>query len=241
MDRHDIVIEQQAQLERIIKEWGFVPFFKNNIAGFSIEEMTPPHLLFGDDFMEGPWQWKGPIIGNWESAYGKFFRGKAGYVSLEWLPDFINWRRSLNPLKKQSKDARHILEVLVEQESMLSKQLKVASGFTLSRKRRTFNPETPETPTENPRNGMAFDTLIAQLQMGTHVCIADFEYQVSKKGETYGWGVARYCTPEAMYPDLFPTKEVVAGRTPKQSRRRIVDHLCQLMPDVTREQVEKLI
>lgn len=124
---------------------------------------------------------------------------------------------------------------------MLSKQLKVASGFTLSRKRNKFNPDDPSEPIVNKRNGMAFDALIAQLQMGTHVCIADFEYLISKKGESYGWGVARYCTPEAMYPDLYPLKEMVENRTPKQSRKHIIDHLQGILPDVDRAKIEKLI
>ncbi|MBR5607400.1 MAG: hypothetical protein IKW44_03350 [Bacteroidaceae bacterium] len=42
MDRFSIIIERQEQVEEIIREWGFLPFFKNGIAGFSIEEMTPP-------------------------------------------------------------------------------------------------------------------------------------------------------------------------------------------------------
>ncbi|MCQ2259021.1 MAG: hypothetical protein MJZ41_13680 [Bacteroidaceae bacterium] len=240
-DRFSIVIERQEQLERLIKEWGVVPFFKNGIKGFSIEEMTPPQLLFGDEMENGPWQWKGLIIGNWESAYGKFFQKKAGYVSLEWLPDFINWRRSLYPLADETLDARHIHEVLVENESMLSKQLKVASGFTLSRKRSMSNPDNPLMPIVNKKNGMAFDALIAKLQMGTHVCIADFEYLVSRKGETYGWGVARYCTPEAMYPELFPVADKVEGRSPEESRQRIVEHLQALFPDVDKAKIEKLI
>lgn len=241
MDRFDIIIERQEQLEALIKEWGFLPFFKNVIPGFSIEEMTPPELLFGDDFVNGPWQWKGPIIANWESAYGKFFQKKAGYVSLEWLPDFMNWSRQFYPLEKESADARHIHEVLVEGESMLSKQLKTASGFTLSRKRSKHNPEDPSEPMVNKRNGMAFDALIAGLQMGTHVCIADFEYLISKKSEPYGWGVARYCTPEAMYPDLFPLNDLVEGRIPEQSRKRIIDHLQAILPDVDAKKIEKLI
>lgn len=254
MDRFGIVIERQEQLEALIQEWGFLPFFRNTIPGFSIEELTPPELLFGDEMENGPWQWKGPIIANWQSAYGKFFQKKAGYVSLEWLPDFMNWRRSLYPLRKETKDARHIREVLVENESMLSKQLKVASGFTLSRKRQTFNPKSPTEPIVNAKNGMAFDAQIAQLQMGTHVCIADFEYLISKKGEPYGWGVARYCTPEAMYPDLFSPAESCQGgaelaidrqltgnRTPRQSRQRIISHLQSLFPDVDVRKIEKLI
>lgn len=241
MDRFDIIIERQEQLEELIREYGFVPFFKNCIEGFSIEEMTPPELLFGDDVSDGPWQWKGPIIGQWESAYGKFFRGKAGYVSLKWLPDFMNWRRSVYPIEDYDSDSRHILEVLVAGESMLSKQLKTASGFTLSRKRHLINAENPDESIRIERNGMAFDGLIGHLQMGTYVSIADFEYLVSRKGEKYGWGVARYCTPEAMYPDLFPINEHVGGRTPAESRERIITHLCNLMPDAERYRLERLI
>lgn len=241
MDRFSIIIEKQSQLESIIKQFGFMPFFKNTIEGFSIEEMTPPELLFGDDMENGPWQWKGPIISNWQSAYGKFFRGKAGYVSLEWLPDFMNWRRMVYPIDKESEDSRRILNVLVENESMLSKQLKIASGFSLSRKKTKFNPEDPTEPIVNKNNGMAFDNLIGQLQMGTHVCIADFEYLISKKGVPYGWGVARYCTPEAMYPELFPIKDQVDGRTPEESRNRIIEHLCGLFPDIEKKKIEKLI
>lgn len=241
MDRFGIIIERQEQLEALIREWGFMPFFRNVIEGFSIEELTPPELLFGDETENGPWQWKGPIISHWESAYGKFFHKKAGYISLEWLPDFINWRRSIYPLRKETAAARHIHEVLLTNESMISKQLKVASGFTLSRKRSRFNPDDPSSPIVNKKNGMAFDALIAQLQMGTHVCIADFEYLISKKGEPYGWGVARYCTPDAMYPGLFPVKDAVEGRTPMQSRLRIINHLQRLFPDVDKSKIEKLI
>jgi hypothetical protein len=136
---------------------------------------------------------------------------------------------------------RAVADFLVENESMISRQLKKASGFTLSRKKKTFNPTDPTTPIENPKNGMAFDSLIAGLEMGTHVCIADFEYLISKKGEPYGWGLARYCTPEAMYPDLFPIKEAVEGRTPKQSRKRILDHLCQVLPDIEKSRIEKIL
>lgn len=218
-----------------------MPFFKNSIEGFSIQEITPPELLFGDDFEKGPWQWKGPIIANWESAYGKFFAKKAGYVSLEWLPDFMNWHRSLLPLDGFDADARRIHDVLVEHESLLSKRLKVESGFTLSRRKKLFNPDDPTEPIINKHNGTTFDAIIAQLQMGTHVCIADFEYQVSRTGETYGWGVARYCTPEAMYPDLFPIKDRVEGRTPEESRERIIEHVAQLFPDATLKQINKLI
>ncbi len=232
-------IETQEQLESLIQKWGFMPFFKNGVEGFSIEEIMPYDLLFGEFGLDGAWVWKGPIISHWQSAYGKFFHGKAGYVSIEWLPDFMNWRRWVYPMEKQGKDARHILDVLKENESMLSKKLKVASGFSLSRRRKSFNPDDPTSPLVNKKNGTAFDSLIAGLQMGTYVCIADFEYLISRKGEPYGWGVARYCTPEAMYE--FDYREVIDGRTPLQSRQRIAEHLRRLFPNADKRQIDKIV
>ena len=241
MDRFGIVIEHQKQVEELIREWGFLPFFKNTVSGFSIEEMTPPDLSFGDDFDQGPWKWKGPIIVQGNAAYGKFFKGKAGFVSLEWLPDFLNWRRSRAPLYELPEDELRIYRILVENESMLSKHLKTASGFSLSRKRKSFCPENPTQPIVQKSNSMNFDALIAHLQMQGYVCIADFEYLISKKGEPYGWGIARYCTPEAMYPELFPLDETVGMRTPEQSYLKILKHLCHLFPDVKNEQFKKLV
>ena len=42
-----------------VEQYGFLPFFRNEIHGFSIEELCPPELWFADD-VDGPWEWKGP-------------------------------------------------------------------------------------------------------------------------------------------------------------------------------------
>lgn len=74
-----------------------LPFFSNNIPGFSVEEMAAPGKLFGRD--DGCWEWKGPVIHEMTTAYGKFFRRKSGFVARELYPDFINYRRSAYPLE----------------------------------------------------------------------------------------------------------------------------------------------
>ena len=235
----NVIVETQEQLERLIQEWGFLPFFKNAVNGFSIEEIMPPDLIFGEHGEEGAWQWKRPIISHWQCAYGKFFAGKAGFVSLDWLPDFMNWRRYLFPLRKFGSDAHRILKILADNESMLSKELKIASGFTLSRKRTVFNPENPQHPVLNRHNGMVFDSMIASLQMGVYVCIADFEYQISRNGEPYGWGIARYSTPEAMYE--LDVRSAVCGRSPRQSRCRIVEKISSLFPEADVKNIDKIV
>ena len=43
-----------------VEQYGFLPFFRNEIHGFSIEELCPPELWFADD-VDGPWEWKGDV------------------------------------------------------------------------------------------------------------------------------------------------------------------------------------
>ncbi|MCR5192299.1 MAG: hypothetical protein K6D59_03245 [Bacteroidales bacterium] len=241
------MIHSQQQLEKIIAEWGFLPFFRCGIDGFSIEEMTPEELWFNDE-RPGPWEWKGPIIGNWQCAYGKFFAGKAGYISLEWMPDFINWRRGIYPIEKKSSEARHVYEVLKEHESMLSHELKLASGYSLRRTNRRpvrnisdlaerDSQRKNDTDKETKPKGSTCDALIAELEMATYVCIADFEYKMTKDGRRYGWGVARYCTPEAMYGEGITHTD----STPRESQERIAKHIKQLFPQATDKQISRLL
>lgn len=232
------MITSQEKMHRRVLEWGFLPFFTNSISGFSIEEHTPRELWFSDEQMASAWEWKGPVITEWDCTYGKFFAGKAGFVSLDWLPDFMNWRRSLRPLASFSPDAQHILDVLRENESMLSRELKKASGYTLARKKK-FDPFGLEDKEANKHNGATFDKIINDMQMATHVVIADFEYAISKNGERYGWGLARYCTPEALFGEEI--LEGCEGRTPEESRQRIICHIQSLFPQATEKQIMKLI
>lgn len=67
--RADFVIRKKENLIAAVNEFGFLPFFKNSIPGFSIEEHIEPQIWFTDE--EGPWEWKGPVIRELGCAYGK--------------------------------------------------------------------------------------------------------------------------------------------------------------------------
>ncbi len=226
------------ELEALIAEWGFLPFFQNSVNGFSILDLMDEERVFSGT-RDCAWNWKGPIISHWDAAYGKFFGGKAGYVHLKWLPDLMNWRRSVHPLESYPAEARHILDVLRENESMLSRPLKRASGFTLGRKKRLLpDPDDPTKVIRDRRTGADFDSLIVKLQAGIHVCIADFEPAPGRSGE-YGWALSVYSTPEAMYE--IDWRAAVQGRSPEQSRERILTHLSRLFPEATDKDWNSLI
>ncbi len=82
------IIHTMEDMEQFILEMGFVPLFANEIPGFSIEEHCDPNIWFKKD-VDGPWEWKGPIILNQKCIYGKFFHNKTGFISLKWAKDFF--------------------------------------------------------------------------------------------------------------------------------------------------------
>lgn len=213
------------ELERYVLEVGFLPFFKNDIPGFSIEEHTPSELWFAAD-VDGPWEWKGPVIRHTGCAYGKLFRGKAGFISPQWYADFANYRRDGYDFDARYDDglARYqdktVYDIIEKHESLLSKELKRMGGFG-----------------KNGRKG--FDTIITRLQMQGYVTTVDFEYQQDRYGKTYGWGVARYATPEHFWGKEFA--DTVYQRSPQESKQRILRYLTSLLPHASEVQILRFI
>ena len=232
------IIRNIGDLRQKVQEMGFLPFFRNGVRGFSILEMLAPGLWFVDD-VDGPWEWKGPMLRGQDCAYGKFFGGKAGYISLEWLPDLVNYRRWKYPLPA---DSREVYDIVSNCDSILSKELKEALGMGPRRKRTAFDPVDLtglDSISFSGRRNISIDRQLEKLQKGTWVSIADFEYAVAKNGQPYGWGLARYATPESLYgSDLLEQTE---GRTPQESLERILTHLRKLYPKDSESQLMKLI
>ena len=66
------LLRSSDDLIAAVEEYGFLPFFRNEIPGFSIEELCPPELWFADD-VDGPWEWKGPVARSGKCLYDKLF------------------------------------------------------------------------------------------------------------------------------------------------------------------------
>ena len=225
MKKESIIIKSSNDLVELVQEWGFLPLFRNQVSGFSVEEHTPSELWFVDG-VDGPWEWKGPVIQQAGCAYGKFFCGKAGFVSAEWFPDFANYRRDGYDFDARYEDGlasyqdKTVYEMMEGQDSLLSKELKRMGGFG-----------------KNGRKG--FDTIMTRLQMQGYVVTTDFEYQNDKYGNVYGWGVARYATPERHFGDSFIQQ--VYRRTPEQSKEKILQHLRQICKEAESKQLLRMV
>lgn len=219
------MIYNEAELSALIEEIGFLPLLRNKIPGFSVQDCTPKEL-WTYDATEGPWSWKGPVIVQSGCAYGKMFYGKAGFISAGWFPDFANYRRDGYDF-----DARYdeglsprqdklVYDMLNSYDSLLSQDLKRLVSFG--------------------KNGRKeFDPIMTHLQMQGYITTINFEYQQDKSGKAYGWGVARYATPERHFGTTFT--DAVYKQTPEQSGQKIIRHLKHLLPDASEKQILKFL
>ncbi len=224
----DFKIDSMEDVIWLIDEIGFVPFFINDIEGFSLEEhMAPGHWY--NDTKEGfwaAWEWKGPVINQSGCAYGKFLRGKAMYVSSKWFPDFANVRRDGYDFDARYEDGlasfddKELYELLDANAPILSKPLKRMGNYR-----------------KGGRKG--FDSAITRLQKQCYVLISDFRYAEDKFGNEYGWGIAEYSTPEKFFGRKFTDK--VYNRTPEESYDRLFRQLKKILPGVEDKQLKKIL
>ena len=157
-----------------INEVGFLPLLRMGIPGWSAEEVTDADCQYTrlpDGGWEWPlWEWKGAILQESGCAYGKFFNGKAAFISRAWWPDFCNYRRSVSPEPEEGSIGRSILEVLKSEGSLITRDLRAACGFT------------------GPKMRSRFDAYVTRLEMGGYIVTEDFVYPRDMAGSMAGAG-----------------------------------------------------
>lgn len=155
-------IHTADELINYVEEVGFLPLFKNEIPGFSAEERTVPDYWWSDDVNKDPWKWREVLARSRKVTYGKFFNKKAGFISLKWLPYFVNSRRdgydfdALWDDEKASLRQKKIMDLFTNGEVLYSSEVKQKAGFGKGGEKN-------------------FDGVITELQMKMYLCVSDFE------------------------------------------------------------------
>ena len=169
-----------------INEVGFLPLFKNEIPGFSVEEHTSDLYWWTGDEEQDPWEWRELIARSGQVAYGKFFGKKAGFISREWFPHFANYRRDGYDFDSRwdeelaSMRCKRIMDQFESKDELFSFELKRLAGFGK----------------DGEKN---FEGTVTDLQMQSYLLIRDFRRRITKKGLEYGWPISVYSTPEALW------------------------------------------
>jgi hypothetical protein len=216
-------INSGAALAGYVHQVGFLPLIDSGIRGFSAMDVVDDdcgYVVFPDGGWDWPlWKWKGSIVTEGDCVYGKFFAGKAGFVSREWWPHLCNYRRSVHPMPEEGSIEEAVLSTLRQEGSLITRELRAACGFS------------------GPKMRSRFDGYVTRLQMAFRVVTEDFVYPLDKHGREYGWGWSLLTTPE----QLYGREACQCGIAPQESFQRMLSHLRQLLPHASELQIRKLI
>ena len=235
-------IRTWQELVNWINEIGFLPLFGNEAEGFSVEEHTSPEYWWSGNRQEDPWEWRELIAASSQVAYGKFFGNKAGFISLDWLPYFVNFRRNGYDFDARYQDGlagrreKKIMDFFIgedasgdmvfKKERLLSTDLKKAAGFGNGRR----------NAGEALKN---YSGIITGLQMQTYLVIADFKRRKNRRGEEYGMAVSILLPPEALWG--YEKVTAAYAEKPKESWSRIFAHVKELYPKTADADIIRLI
>ena len=214
------------ELVERINQIGFLPLFRNEVRGFSAEELTWGQPWWSGDPEEDPWYWRESIARSGAVAYGKFFAGKAGFLSLEWLPVFANWRREGYDFDARWEDglashrAKKLMDCFQLEPEWTGARLRAAAGFGRGGEKN-------------------FEGTVTQLQMQTYLVIRDFRQKVGRNGRPYGLPVSVYAAPE----DVWGYERVTASypEEPEVSAGRILERIRSFCPDASPVQMERTL
>ncbi len=212
-----------------IEKVGFLPLFRNEIPGFSLEERTAADFWWSGDVERDPWEWREIIARRGKVAYGKFFDKKAGFISKEWMPYFVNYRRD-----------GYDFDALWDDGKASAKQKKVMDLYAEERIDRIyFSNELKDKAGFGKGGEKGFDGVATGLQMQLYLCVRDFLRRTNKKGEEYGWPVALYGTLESLWGYDHITSAY--KESPDESAKRIARHISDVYPIATERQIKKVI
>ena len=225
-------IRSWHELVNWINEIGFLPLFANEIEGFSAEEHVSPRFWWTGDCEQDPWEWREIIARSHEVAYGKFFRKKAGFISLAWLPYFANCRRdgydfdALYDVGLANARSKRIMDVFTvgdggwKDEPTLSTELKRLAGFGK----------------EGAKN---FPGVMTELQMRLYLVVSDFKRRENRRGGEYGMPVSILLPPEAVWGCDAVTSAY--GEAPEESAGRIADQIRKCFPSADDQAIRRMV
>lgn len=219
-------IRSYQELIRWIDEVGFLPLFKNEAEGFSVEEHVSDRFWWTGDREQDPWVWREIIAGTGEVAYGKFFNRKSGFVSLRWFPRFANFRRDGYDFDARWDDelanirCKKIMDVFETKEECTGLELKRTAGFGR----------------DGEKN---FDGIVTELQMESYLVIREFRRKRNKKGVEYGMPVSVYARPETLWG--YEMISSAYSEEPEESWEQIFAHVRRMFPETDERMLRKVL
>lgn len=229
-------IRTWQELVNWINEIGFLPLFGNEVRGFSAEEHTSPDYWWSGNRDEDPWEWREIIAASRQVAYGKFFGNKAGFISLEWLPYFVNCRRNGYDFDARYQDGlagrreKKIMDFFIGEDE---------DGNTVYKDQRILSTDLKKMAGFGKGGEKNYPGIVTGLQMQIYLVTADFRRRVNKRGSEYGMPVSIMLPPESVWG--YEKVTAAYSEKPGASWDRIQKHVKEMYPAADVEDIIRLI
>ncbi|MBO4562320.1 MAG: hypothetical protein J5772_01770 [Clostridia bacterium] len=234
---HDIpMISTKEQLEDAVNALGFLPFFSSGIPGFSLRDHIDPAVWFVDG-VDGPWEWKADA-----GVYGKLLRGKAVFMTPEWYGILACYRRDGYDFEGMYEDGllpHGALPIMSELEKGSAPGISMESFGGILPPRMGVLSSDLRARTGMLDKASGFDAIINTLQMKCFVLPTSFEYAIDRRGNPYGWGLARYSLSDDRYGREIAAAE--AAYPPAEAKELLIKRVMELCPGTDRKKAERLI
>lgn len=219
-------IDSPESMSAAIRHVGIIPFVRNTIPGWSIEELTAKGAWFWEDDeggVLGPWDWKIEVIREGDIAYGKFIRNKAAFATVKWYRHLMNWRRSQPRYRmavgesypgntQMDRLCRNLSPVLLsaikEYGSVEGSDIrKILSERTTAEQRGQIHGCMEKYLLPEVKRPAA-DYLNQFLEMGTWTVVGDFQRVYRGPNLEYkGWQKSSITTPDELFETYSATKD----------------------------------
>lgn len=252
-----------------IQEIGIIPFSKNTIAGWSIQELTDPDFWFTTSDQLGPWDWKIEAVRE-GIVYGKFIGRKSTFATVEFYRHLMNWRRSLpkyqipvgGKFKAKSLDDKlmqifspTLLALIRERESLDSSEIRpLLEELVPPEARKRIGGHLEKYLIPNIKK-QAVDFLLQFLDMGTWTVVGDITRVYRGPNCEYkGWQKNSITTPDLLF-DVFSqpaenpfwikhlepcSDNDIVDCTPEESREILIGQVEKFYPG-NRIKLQKLL
>lgn len=216
------MLKSANEAAELIRRNGFLPLMNSGLGNYSLFGLGDPLFELDFDSQASPWFWRTLLAADPDIAYGKFFRGKAGFVSREWFPAFANYRRdgydwdTLHEMGMMPRCGERVMPLFADGACMPPFAIAALAGLSTK----------PEA-------------LLTQLQARCYLIIDHFERRRSRTGEEYGWNVSYYVSPEAKFG--YDEVRSAYAEQPEQSLDRIVRHLQDSLQEATGDEIRRFL
>jgi len=221
------LIASFADFAQFIREAGFSLGGGNPHGIFTYGEHLAPNIRWHTgDPQTDPWAWRIRAVEECgDIAYAKLFLGISGYIHRDFYPDFLAVRRgglSLDDLYKKgeiSSLCRRVYRVIETSGPTAMHDVKSLAGVS-------------------KEEALRYERSLVELQARMFITVCGQAQRISRKGETYGWYSAVFCTTEQFFPQAF---EEAAGIDRKDAAARIKARILEMNPQAGEKDIRKFI